>query len=271
MTTQAKPAVFGDLASTGKFTSWGLDNTGGTAGQFTAEWTELFEDLEKPPATFGQLPKGVPQKMSVESYRDTREGALWKRTFKLVADELPKNNDSNRNPPRDGLNPVYGLQVTLEDLPLMVHPNFSHIFDFYGGYFEGEVLKFPRKLPQVASVGTMVTGLTGSGDDSKDNPMWGETTYKSAAAVFTAKWFWKATDRSKPWPSQIESPGKIDIPANAPHFANPQGQKRNWLYLGMSTRMTGAMHEIEESWLLSAAGGWLEDIYGAAALAGKPK
>ena len=216
MTTQAKPAVFGDLASTGKFTSWGLDNTGGTAGQFTAEWTELFEDLEKPPATFGQLPQGVPQKMSVESYRDTREGALWKRTFKLVADELPKNNDSNRNPPRDGLNP-----------------------------------------------------LTGSGDDSKDNPMWGETTYKSAAAVFTAKWFWKATDRSKPWPSQIESPGKIDIPANAPHFANPQGQKRNWLYLGMITRMTGAMHEIEESWLLSAAGGWLEDIYGAAALAKK--
>ena len=269
MTPTPTIPVFGDLASTGKFTSWSQDLTGGTAGQLTGEWTELFADIEKPPATFGQLPKGVPQKMSVESYRDTREGALWKRTFKLVADVLPESKDSQGIPPRDQKNPVYGLQVTLEDLPLKVHPNINHIIDYYGGYEDADGLKFPRKLPQVASVGTMITGLTGAGNTSKDNPMYGRTTYKSAAVVFTAKWLWLSPDASQPWPSQISAPGIINTPQKAPSYDGKNGQKRDWLYLGMSTRMTGKLHEIEESWLLSQAGGWNVDIYGAAALAKK--
>lgn len=255
------PKVYGDLGKAGQLLSVGTDSAGGTTGQMSAEFSIPFlSHLTKPSFDPALLPQGLPA-MSVESYRDTREGPIWKRTFRLVSKDFPEPTNPE-DKPRDQNNPIYGLQVTLEDIPLALHPDIDNLIINWGGVAQADgTVEFPRLLSaeNYGNVGSLIID-----DGKKTNPMWGQKTYKAVSMVFTAKWFWTGTDDT-PWPSQIDKVGQIDTPQKAPDVSK---QTRDWLYLGMSTRMTGRMHEIEESWLMSAPGGWFKDVYGAEALKG---
>jgi len=251
--------IYGDLAQTRKLESFTQDCKGGTFAPPEAEISQLFADFAAPPI-LEKLPEGMPPMMS-DGFRDTREGPLWKRTYKLVGLDMG-GGSSGSGKPRDKSNPIYGLQVTLEDLPLKVHPDIGYLISTYGGTLaEDGTIEFQRYLPGTGADGNPLVG----GDKTKPSPMWGQKTFKSPSMVFTAKWFWKATDPLNPWPPQIYEAGCINTPAGAPSFGNGN---RNWIYLGMSTRLVGLMNEIEESWLLSPPGGWFKDVYSIKALGG---
>lgn len=256
MSAAAPIKVLGDLAKTGRLGARGQDTAGDTGGLITGEYSVLFDWATGAPEWKDvKLPAGMPA-MNLESYRDTREGPLWKRTFKLAAAALQKTDGTSSYEPRTRENPIYTLAVTLEDRPIALHPNIAMLLATYAGTAAADgTVEFARTY--TAGGG----GLT-AGGAATPNPMWGVKTYKSATVMFTSRWLWQGS-KDKPWPDEILLAGTIDAePFNAPKFKGG----RNWLYLGCNSTVRGTSFEMEESWLLSSAGGWMTEIYGLAAL-----
>ena len=252
--------VYGDLKQTGKLTSKVSDMRGQTAGLLGAEWSQLFDPaVGAPDFKSLQLPAGT-SAMTLEGVTDSREGAVWKRTFRMVEAVLGGGSEWSGFPVRDRTNAIHTLAVTLEDLPISMHPDIDYLIDAYAGVTQADgTVEFARTYKPVNPEQT--GGLTG-GEGETNNPMWGVRTFKSVSVMFSKRWIWTGS-KDKPWPDWWSTVGMIE--------ANPPGAPtvtatRDWLYLGLTSRQTGNHHEIDESWLLSPPGGWPTMIYGPKAL-----
>ncbi len=251
--------VYGDLKQTGKLTSKSSDLRGQTAGVMGAEWSQLFDPaVGAPDFKSLPLPAGTPA-MTLEGFTDSREGAVWKRTFRMVESKLGSGSEWSGFPVRDRNNAIHTLAVTLEDLPISLHPDIDYLIDEYAGVTQADgTVEFARTYVPVASKED--GGLTG-GEGETTNPMWGVRTYKSVTVVFSKKWVWTGS-KDQPWPNWWATVGMIEFkPPGSPEVSN-----RDWLYLGLTSRQTGNHHEIDESWLLSPPGGWPTMVYSSKAL-----
>lgn len=252
--------VHGDLTKTGKVVASGMDTTGDTIGEITAEYSQLYVPGNVPPAASSiRLLPGM-QPMDVSSIRDTREGPLMRRTFRMSA--LPKASEGGKGSgfePRTREKPLKSLTVSMEDTPIALHPNIANIRAKYGGVVQKDgTIEFPHAMPKGG------TGKLWDKEPEKNNPLWGQRTYKTATVVFSTRWLW-AGSKDAPWPKWFAAAGQID---NTPYekYGVPRQKGRDWLYLGLASHTTGKIHEIEESWLLSPVGGWEQAIYGVDSL-----
>ena len=250
--------VLGDLTRTGKLTSYGQETSGDTAAPPTGTFEQIFAHWQNPPA----LPTGMPEKMQVVGFRDTREGPVWKRTWQLRGTEIsvPKWGGSTMKP-RTKENPIFRLQTTLEEAPISTHPNIKALIKKYAGKTNPDgTVEFPPFYTAAAGGGGLAADQEGQG-----NPLWGTTTYRAVRMMFSARYFLTKSEFRSWGQNIIDRAGTIDTPKNgAPSLKGG----RTWLHLGASIEISGDMYAVEESWLASEPGGWLSDIYSASALGG---
>ena len=253
--------VYGDLSRAGRIESAGMDMTGGTAGELTAEYaTPYVPGGIMPTVADIHLPAGFPY-MSVSGWRDTRSGPLMRRTWRLSGLKPPEPGNGKEAQPRTRDNPVMTLSTSLEDVPIALHPNIANIMEAYGGQPQPDgTVEFPRTMPKGG------TGALWSVDKEKEreNPLWGQRVYRSDVLTFTVAWVWQGSKQA-PWPPWFGAAGQID---NLPYtkYKVPRQKDRDWLYLGLTSRPSGMLHHVEESWLLSAVGGWNAALFGVESL-----
>lgn len=249
--------IYGDLAKTGKLTVYSVESNGGTISQPVAEWECYFADFGSGPSSIGSLPGGIPA-MDIVSTRDTRDGALWKRTFSLRASGLA-NAGNGGYAVRDRNNPVYRLQTSLKESPITLHPSIATLIKKYDGKKQDdESIVFPKEITKKSS-----SGLTRESDGKEVSPMWGQTTWLAVSVVFSIQYFIEGS-RWADMGKILDRSGTIDKPPRS-----PETQQRDWLNLGAEAEQSGTMYSVTESWLLSQPGGWFKDLYSREALGRK--
>jgi hypothetical protein len=134
--------------------------------------------------------------------------------------------------------PVYSLTRSQSQEPITTHPNWSSIVAAAGSanviYDDDGIFK-------------------GIGKDADDASLVGVTDYLSFGAVFSVSY----VSQNRP---SLSGVGTIDSP---PAQAPAVGAGYNWLKVDASYTEEGFYYSVNESWMLSARGGWQSDIYGS--------
>jgi len=150
----------------------------------------------------------------------------------------------------------WSMDFDFSEEPLQAHPNYSAITAAYGGFVEEGDLKFPEFIPNNAKSGGGLGGKKRKAGDR--NPLFGTTTYAVMTARVTRSWSTKqipknaVNDIGKTYPRIPDAPDEI----NAVDFGD-----RNWLAMPPKISQNGNVWRVENEWLLSPEGGWIEEIY----------
>lgn len=160
------------------------------------------------------------------------------------------------------------LDVTLSDEPLLTHPKLGNVsgaqLEYVKAFMDGArawekvpVLDSDGK-PQTDKKGRVKTKTLGSllsgGGKLVELAKKGVTSYKAPMATFSESYV------SKSGSCDTSGVGQVGTPGGAPKFKG-----RNWLLVSRNSTLNedGKTHTISSVWMLSGAGGWDEDLYGA--------
>lgn len=167
---------------------------------------------------------------------DTGKDGAYKVSFTLEGMENPKDGENGAQFNADG--------ATSED-DAESHPDLPFLLEKYEGSIEDNKLVFAPTI-----------SIDGGGDDVK-NELFGFKKYYVAGLTWT-----KTHATLRPRTTVTTMLGKIDTPpkANDGYLPDLPG-RRNWLKVVGKPSWRGNVWKVTESWLMSADGGWNEDVY----------
>lgn len=189
-----------------------------------------------------------------------------------AADEPDDGSQNDQSAQDAAASGKYGykcsLNVTLTDEPLLTHPMFAGVggaqLEYVKAFMDGARVweKVPvvddNGKPQKDKDGIPITkrlgDLLSGGGKLVDLAKKGITTYKSPAATFSESYV------SKSGAVNTGGVGQVGTPGNAPKFKG-----RNWLLISRNSSLNddGKTYTVSSVWMLSGAGGWDKDLYGA--------
>lgn len=150
----------------------------------------------------------------------------------------------------------WSMDFDFSEEPLQAHPNYEEIKAAYGGYVEEGDLKFSEFIPNNAKSGGGLGGKRRSAGDR--NPLFGTTTYAVMTARVTRSWSAKKIPKNAV--NDISKTYK-NIPDAPEEISSVEFGDRNWLAMPPKISQNGNVWRIENEWLLSPEGGWIEEIY----------
>jgi len=153
----------------------------------------------------------------------------------------------------------WSLDFDFAEEPIESHPKIADIKAKYGAYYEesGGPLRFSETMPKGAKSSS---GLSGKGKlkAGDHNPMHGVSTYAVMTARVTRVW----SSRNIP-ANAVNDIGRVyeNIP-DAPNGINKiDFGDRNWMAMPPKIAQNGDVWRIQNEWMLSAVGGWVEEVY----------
>jgi hypothetical protein len=152
----------------------------------------------------------------------------------------------------------WSIDFDFSEESLESHPKWQEIKKKYGGYQEeaGGPVKFPETMPDG---GGKSGGLGGRKLKTGDkNPMFGAKTYAVMTARATRTWSSRRIPKNA-----VNDIGKVyqNIPG-APHeFDQIEFGDRNWMAMPPKISQNGDVWRIQNEWMLSPPGGWVEEVY----------
>ena len=150
----------------------------------------------------------------------------------------------------------WSMDFDFSEEPLQSHPAIKEIKTAYGGYTEDNELKFPEFMPSNTKAGGGLGKKKRSAGDP--NPLFGTTTYAVMTARVTRSWSAKQIPKNA-----VNDIGKTykQIPDAPDEIAQVAFGDRNWLAMPPKISQNGNVWRIENEWMLSPEGGWIEEIY----------
>jgi hypothetical protein len=147
--------------------------------------------------------------------------------------------------------PTYTLNVSTNEEPIQIHPKFQSFAGTPKNPKNGAIFIDP-KTGKISTDNSKAVFREFSFQESASQSFAGVESFLSPGAT------WQEISFDTKKPSDLGQLGTIDTPdGRAPRF----GSGRDWLYNGAEYTRRGHIYEIRKTWLLSAKGGWNEEIY----------
>lgn len=146
----------------------------------------------------------------------------------------------------------YFLEVSTSEEPISTH----HRYDALSAQDILEAVELASNPPR-SEDGKKILEPDTSGWGAEKLELYGDTkkgieAYREPRVTWTKRWISKAS------PTGLNDIGKIDTPEGDPPEA---AAGRNWMNIGLRSRIRGKVYENEVSWELSGRGGWLARYY----------
>ncbi len=150
----------------------------------------------------------------------------------------------------------WSMDFDFSEEPLQSHPDIEEIKTDYGGYTLDNELRFPEFMPSNNKAGGGLSKKMRFAGDP--NPLFGTTTYAVMTARVTRSWSARKIPKNA-----VNDIGKTykNIPDAPDDIEQVEFGDRNWLAMPPKISQNGNVWRIENEWLLSPEGGWIEEIY----------
>lgn len=148
---------------------------------------------------------------------------------------------------------VWGMNVSMMQIPIAQHPNIMMIKEMYGGVIKDGSVEFSRYL-----------------NSGEENPFYGITSFYCPGIELSVEAVRPGFEGGVLSFSQIDSVGVSEWQPAAPSgvasgfaFVSPEAasNRKPWLLVEHSVRRTGADHVESKVWRYGGVLGWLDQLY----------
>lgn len=148
--------------------------------------------------------------------------------------------------------PVYTLEGTLSEDPIQLHPDFvSNIAGKPSAPLNGALFVDPETEQETTDDSIGVFREFKAITSGTQNKKAGVSSYLVPGLRWVKRWTARAA------PTDFTKLGEIDTPEGPAPSVSP----RNWLFYSLTYTKKGGLYDIEKTWLMSAKGGWDQEIY----------